>query len=140
MCHEYLSIEQLSDDQVETLQQLYAREWWSKGRSVEDIRRMLRQTDVMVGFMEPETGELVAFARILTDYVYKALILDVIVAPLYRSNGLGRELMEAIFRHPMLQNVEHFELYCRPEMVPFYAEWGFADVLDQDLRLLRRAA
>jgi GNAT superfamily N-acetyltransferase len=140
MCHEYLSIEQLSDDQVETLQQLYAREWWSKGRSGEDIRRMLRQSDVMVGFLEPETEELIAFARVLTDYVYKALILDVIVSPAYRSNGLGRELMEAIFRHPMLQNVEHFELYCRPDMIPFYAEWGFTDVLDQDLRLLRRAA
>lgn len=140
MCHQYLSIEQLSDDQVETLQQLYAREWWSQGRSVEDIRRMLRQTDVMVGFVEKETFELIAFARVLTDYVYKALILDVIVAPAYRSNGLGRELMEAIFRHPMLQNVEHFELYCRPELISFYAEWGFTDVLDQNLRLLRRAA
>lgn len=37
-----------------------------------------------------------AFARILTDYVYKALILDVIVEPAYRGRGLGRLLMESI--------------------------------------------
>ena len=57
---------------------------------------MLRQSDLLIGLCDSERRHLMAFARILTDYVYKALILDVIVEPAYRGRGLGRLLMESI--------------------------------------------
>ena len=64
-----------------------------------------------------ESDELVAF---LTDYVYKALVLNVIVAEAYRGSGLGARLMDAVMGHPRLRDVRHFELYCLPELTPFY--------------------
>ena len=27
--------------------------------------------------------------------------------------------------HPRLRDVRHFELYCLPELIPFYERWGF---------------
>jgi hypothetical protein len=40
--------------------------------------------------------------------------------------------------HPDLREVKHFELYCLPELRPFYEKWGFeADVGGIDL--MRRA-
>jgi GNAT superfamily N-acetyltransferase len=131
------AINRLTDQQIEDLYALYQSEWWTKGRHPPDIRRMLQHSDVIIGYCDIETKRLIAFARVLTDYVYKALIFDVIVDVTYRSAGLGRALMDAIIEHPDLRSIRHFELYCLPEMVPFYQKWGFMADLG-DLRFMRR--
>ena len=88
---------------------------------------MLAQSDILVGECQTETGKLVSFARVLTDFVYRGLILDVVVDEAFRQQGLGRRLMEQIVNHPQLQSVEAVLLFCAPEMVPFYQKWGFQD-------------
>ena len=62
---------------------------------------MLHHCDVIVAISEPATGRLVGFARVLTDFVYKALIFDVIVDAALRSNGVGRMLMDAVVKPPV---------------------------------------
>jgi GNAT superfamily N-acetyltransferase len=121
----------LSCQQVEQLWHMYQAEWWSCGREIEDVRRAVQHSDLIFAFRNSETGRLAAFARVLTDYVYKAVIFDVIVDRPYRATGVGRLLLEAITSHPALLFVEHMELYCRPEMVSFYRKWGFTADLDE---------
>jgi predicted GNAT family N-acyltransferase len=130
-------IQSLTEKQVKELCELYQREWWTKGRQLVDVQRMVKHSDVIVGFCEPDTERLIAFARVLTDFVYKALILDVIVHEEYRGTGLGRTLMNTILQHPSLKDVKHVELYCRPEMRSFYQKWGFTDELGE-LYFMRR--
>jgi len=127
----------LNAAQIVELCQLYQSEWWSRGRKLEDVRRVVEHSDLIFAFCKPESGHLVAFARVLTDYVFKALIFDVIVEPSHRGLGLGRSLLDAIVSHPALLFVEHLELYCRPEMVPFYGQWDFTAGLAQ-ARFMRR--
>src|SRR5262249_19709448 len=111
------------------LHQLYQKEWWTKGRTLGDVRRMLDHSDYIFGLSEPESMNLVGFARVLTDRVFKVFIFDVIVAAQYRDHGLGRLIMDQILQHPDLLSVKHFELYCLPELIPFYERCGFsADV------------
>src|SRR5262249_53005736 len=127
----------LSAPQVADLLDLYRGEWWTQGRDPRDVQRMLQESDLLVGFCDAASQRLLAFARVLTDYVYKALVLDVIVASSQRGTGLGKALLDAVVDHPALASVQHFELYCRPEMVPFYARWGFTDDVGA-LRFMRR--
>jgi hypothetical protein len=47
-------------------------------------------------------------------------------------------LMDAVVNHPALRSVTHLELYCLPEMTPFYERWGFTTDLGE-LRLMRLA-
>ena len=128
--------EQLTGSQIEDLWRLYRAQWWSRERGLGDIWRMLEHTDVVIALAHAETGRLVAFARVLTDYVYKALVNDVMVDDGYKGMGLGRQLMDAVLEHPALRSVRHFELYCLPDVVGFYAKWGFTDGLD-GLRFMR---
>jgi len=128
-------IETLSPSHFDDLMRLYHGEWWSRERHPDDVRRMLDATDETIAFAA--AGRLVAFARILTDYVYKALVFDVIVDPAHRGTGAGRMLVEAMLDHPRLRSVEHIELYCRPEHVPFYERWGFSAELGA-LHFMRR--
>jgi len=132
-------IEQLTGGQINDLHRMYQEEWWTKGRGLEDVRRMLEHTNVIVGFCDAESQRLVAFARVLTDYVYKALVLDVIVEAGSRGRGLARTLMDAVVGHPSLASVRHFELYCRPELMPLYRKWGFSEELGE-LRFMRRVS
>ena len=96
---------------------------------------MVASARIFVAFAD-DSGRLAAFARVLTDFVFKAFVFDVIVDPLHRATGLGKALMDAIIGHPELAGVRHFELYCRPELIPFYERWGFAQV--REVCLLRR--
>ena len=121
----------LSSPQIEQLWQMYQAEWWSRGRDIEDVRRAVQHSDLIFAFCDPATGRLAAFARVLTDYVYKGLIFDVIVDRQHRATGAGRMLLEAITSHPALLFVENLELYCRPELVAFYRKWGFTADLNE---------
>lgn len=135
----YQQIERLTDAHIEQLVALYQHEWWTRGRSLDDTRKMLAHTGIVIGFVEPESQRLVAFARVLTDAVYKAVIFDVIVDGAHRGSGLGRALMDAIVTHPHLRAVRHLELYCKPELMPLYHKWGFTSELG-DLKFMRRSA
>ncbi len=131
-------VDALSESQIEDLHKLYQGEWWTRDRTLDDVRKMLDGTRIVVGFAEAKTGRLIAFVRVVTDYIYKALVLDVIVDPAHRKTGLGRDLMDAVVAHPALASVGHFDLYCRPELVPFYRQWRFEETGD-GLRFMRRA-
>jgi predicted GNAT family N-acyltransferase len=130
-------IEELTDSHIDDLHELFQNEWWTETRKREELPQMLASSDELVAFEDSGSRELVAFARVLTDYTYKALVFDVIVAESHRGHGLVERLMEEIFNHPRLVDVEHFELYCLEEMAGFYEQWGFTDKLG-DLRLMRR--
>ena len=132
-------VERLTPAQVEELHALYRGEWWTNSRTAEDTRRIVTGSQVVLAYIELETGSLAAFARAVTDFISKALVLDVIVRPDLRGTGLGEAVMDTILAHPSLAAVRHFELYCRPELVPFYERWGFTDDLGE-LRFMRRVA
>lgn len=138
MLFEYEFIDRMSEEQIFQLMQLYRNEWWTKDRKLEDVRRMLAHTDFIFAFYEKASRQLVAFTRVLSDRVYKALIFDVIVAPEHREHKLGRALMNAVLNHPELKNVRHFELYCLPELEPFYEQWGFTKEVG-GVRFMRKA-
>jgi GNAT superfamily N-acetyltransferase len=122
----YRFVEQIDDRLRGDLLELYRHEWWTGARREDDVARMLQQTDLVVGVCTDPDGQLVGFTRVLTDRVYKALVFDVIVAPAHRGTGLGRRLVQYVLDHPMLGEVRHIELYCKPELIPFYERWGFS--------------
>lgn len=134
---DYQFIEQLDDRLRGELMELYRYEWWTNERRENDVARMLQHTDLVVGVCTDPGDQLVAFTRVLTDRVFKALILDVIVAEAHRKTGLGRRLIEYVLDHPMLGDVRHLELYCRPELIPFYEQWGFTASLS-GVNLMRK--
>jgi GNAT superfamily N-acetyltransferase len=126
-------------ERVGQLLELYRSAWWAADRTAEDVRAMLAGSDLVFAVVDRRVDRLVGFARVLTDEVYLALLLDVIVAPNARGSGLGRVVLDAVVSHPRLAGVRSLELVCQPELVPFYRLWGFTDEVGGS-RLLRRPA
>ena len=122
----YKNINTLDEEQAEQLHRIYQHEWWSKGRTLADVKEMLLHSDYVFGICRADSGQLVAFARVLSDRVFRAFIFDVIVAAEYRDQGLGLSLVEQIASHPELSRIQSIQLSCLPEMMPFYQKFGFA--------------
>jgi ribosomal protein S18 acetylase RimI-like enzyme len=118
-------VDEVAPSMMGDLMALFEMSWWANTRTREDVEGMLRAPQVKVVLVDATTGKLVGFARVLTDFVNKALIFDVIVDPGFRGRQLGRHLMDVVLGHPQLLGVAGFELYCREEMIPFYRLWGF---------------
>jgi predicted GNAT family N-acyltransferase len=114
----------LSEGHINQLHALYQQEWWTKGRSAEDTEKCVLGSQICIGIVS-ETDELIGFARVITDYVFKAFVFDVIVRHDRRGLGLGNKLLSLITTHHQLASVRHFELYCLPEMMTFYTKHGF---------------
>jgi predicted GNAT family N-acyltransferase len=130
-------VRQLNEDHIQDLYTLYQTAWWAQDRTVKGIRKMLANSDIVVGLYDDSSDRLIGFARILTDTVYKALLFDVILAESSQGLGLGRYLMDTVVNLPELRAVKHIELYCLPELVPFYEQWGFTPDINGVITLRR---
>ncbi len=106
----------------EQLLKLFHQAPWAKGRTLEEAREMLRHTDV--AFSAWDSDQLVGFGRVLTDFVYRATIWDVIVDKTYQKQGIGTEIVQRILNHPRLKKVGLFWLCTRRPA--FYEKLGFS--------------
>lgn len=105
----------------EQLLKLFQQAPWAKGRTLEEAREMLRHTDLALCAWDGD--QLVGFGRVLTDFVYRATIWDVIVDKAYQKQGIGTEIVQRILNHPRLKKVELFWLCTRRP--GFYERLGF---------------
>ncbi|CBK40160.1 N-acetyltransferase, GCN5-related [Nitrospira defluvii] len=101
---------------------LYRQSPWAKHRALEQAQAMLAKTDVVISAWDGP--RLVGFGRVLTDYVFRASIWDVIVDRDYQGRKIGTEIVRRILDHPTLQQVELFWLCTR--MPGFYERLGFS--------------
>jgi len=108
--------------QPEQLLTLFQQAPWAKGRTLNDARDMLRHTDVALCAWDGD--HLVGFGRVLTDFIYRATIWDVIVDETYQKQGIGAEIVQRILHHPRLKKVELFWLCTRRP--GFYEKLGFS--------------
>ncbi len=120
------SIDEVDCAYAQDLFQLFQEEWWSQNRSIQNVHSILEASSMTFGVVD-ESDRLLAFARVLTDYVYFGFIFDLIVSTELRGRGVGSSLMQRILDHPQLMKVQSFEICCQPDTTSFYTKFGFAE-------------
>jgi GNAT superfamily N-acetyltransferase len=105
------------------LVRLYAQAPWAAGRTADDARDMLAHSDLVLSAWDG--SKLVGLGRVLTDYIYRASIWDVIVDKDYQGQDIGTQIMQRILQHPDLKRVELFWL-CTRDKQTFYEKLGFS--------------
>jgi ribosomal protein S18 acetylase RimI-like enzyme len=113
-----------TDIDPQQLLALYSQTDWARDRSLDDTTRMLAHTDVAISAWDG--SKMVGFGRVLTDFVFRASIWDVIVDRTYQDRDIGKEIVQRILAHPELERVELFWL-CTRRYQAFYASLGFSD-------------
>ncbi len=106
----------------EELQDLYRFTHWGRSRSVEQIGRMIEGTSMC--FSVRHEGRLVAFCRLLTDFVFRGSIWDILVHPDHQGKGLGSALLDYVLDHPAVRPIPLISTYSS-DLVPFLGRLGF---------------
>ncbi len=116
---------------------LSEQSYWAHGRTREEVVKSITHS-LPFGIYEEATGELVGFARVVTDYVAFGWLSDVFVVPAHRGCGLSRWLVECVLAHPDLQTLRRF-LLATQDAHGVYEPLGFRIVPGQDKYMERLA-
>ena len=108
--------------------------FWAQGRSRQQLREMLKGSQVVVSLWRGK--RMVGFGRASSDGIYRAVLWDVVVAGDLQGRGLGRRVVEALLASPKLRDVERVYLMTTNSN-GFYEQMGFNTVPTQQL-LIRK--
>lgn len=104
------------------------RSYWVPGISFSDVEQAAKKS---INFGMYYQGQQIGYARVLTDYVRFAYLMDVFISEEYRGKGLGKWLMECVFSHPALQDVRRWML-ATWDAHDLYARYGFEPLARPD--------
>jgi GNAT superfamily N-acetyltransferase len=105
---------------------LSTESYWAQNCSQESVVRAI-QGSLPFGIYHEPTGEMVGFARVITDQATFSYLTDVFVLTPWRGLGLSKWLMEVIWTHPDLQGQRRW-LLATEDAHGLYASFGFAPV------------
>lgn len=128
-------IEQFDNTQINEIHALMIQEWWCSNRSLEEVKLVISGSSLAIAALDHEQ-RVAAFARVLTDGIFKAVVFDVIVRAENRDNRLGEKLIRKLQQHPSLEHVKSLELYCPDHISGFYTKLGF-EISDAKLHCFR---
>lgn len=97
------------------------RAYWAQGRPRQVTERAYAHSLV---FGLYEGARQVGVARVVSDTIIFAYLMDVFVHEDYRGRGLGRWLVETVLAHPDLKNVRRWML-TTSDAHDLYARYGF---------------
>ncbi|MCP4323087.1 MAG: GNAT family N-acetyltransferase [Alteromonadales bacterium] len=99
--------------------------YWGKGRAIEEVKASIEHSICFGVYID---GEQVAFARVVSDTVAFAYLMDVIVFEQYQGNGIGTQLMEEVLNHPHFKTVNW--LLRTSDAQKLYEKFGFSKIVD----------
>lgn len=100
---EYVTYDSKESVRPEELQDLYRFTHWGRSRTLEQIALMLKGTSMC--FSVRHGGRLVAFCRLITDFVFRGTIWDILVHPDHQGKGVGSALLDYVLDHPVVRPI-----------------------------------
>lgn len=99
--------------------------YWAQGRTLEEVHRSIANS-LCFGAYRKE-GPQIGFARVVTDGLVFAWLMDVFVSPEFRGKGVGRQLVRTVLSHPILEQVKGIGLRTE-DAHGLYRSFGFGDL------------
>jgi len=109
--------------------------FWASQRTLSDLETAIQHSEPVVTAWDGE--RLIGFARATSDWVYRAVLWDVVIHPEYRGQGLGRTLVTTLLAHPSINQVERVYLMTSSQQ-GFYERLGFTENLTTTMVLFNR--
>ena len=98
--------------------------YWAKGRTIDEVKTSIEHCLCFGVFFK---NKQIGFARIATDYVVFAYVMDVFILPEYRGNGYSKQLMQAINEEPLLQSCNVWMLKTS-DAHQLYRQFGYTEL------------
>lgn len=123
----------ISETDFAVIHGFLAQSYWAAGIPAETLRRALDHSVCCRGYVD---GELIAFARAVTDQATFAYLADVFVLPAHRGRGYARALVAALMDDARVQGLRRWHLVTR-DMQHLYAGLGFEALSQPECHMQR---
>ncbi len=95
--------------------------YWAAGRTMAEVQTTIDHSFCFGIYLD---GKQIGFARVITDYVVFAYLMDVFIDETHRGKGYASILMEAMLHEPLLQQVKIWRL-ATSDAHFLYEKFGF---------------
>lgn len=95
--------------------------YWATGRTIEEVQITI---DASLCFGIYLNEKQIGFARVITDYVVFAYVMDVFIAEEHRGKGYSSILIDTILKEPKLKEVRIWRL-ATSDAHFLYKKFGF---------------
>ena len=115
----------ISDDKskldVELIHKFLFTSYWAAGRSIEEVTKSI---DNSICFGIYKNDNQIGFARIITDFVVFAYLMDVFILEEHRGNGYSKLLLNRIFDDKRFKGIKKWMLATK-DAHSLYNQFGF---------------
>ena len=109
--------------------------FWAKGRSMKRLKMMLSKSTVVITVWRE--NNLIGFGRANSDYIFRSVLWDIVVANENQGEGIGSLLIETLINAPEIKDVEKIYLMTT-HCSNFYKNKGFQFNSNQKLLYINR--
>jgi N-acetylglutamate synthase-like GNAT family acetyltransferase len=118
---------------IEVIQGFLSRSYWAKERTVEQIKRSIENS---ICFGVYFNNKQVGFARVLSDTVAFAYLMDVFILEEYRGKGFSKILLKEILNYEELKSVAKWFLATK-DAHALYRQFDFKEVEKPEMLMER---
>tara|TARA_B100000945_G_scaffold37953_1_gene25568 strand:- start:25 stop:480 length:456 start_codon:yes stop_codon:yes gene_type:complete len=113
------------------LQQFLNRNsFWAKGRQINDLKKCLANSDVIISLWLG--NEIVGFGRALSDGVYRGVLWDIVIDQDHQGRGFGKLVVTNLLNSKKIKNTKKIYLMTTNKKL-FYSQLDFKEVISQNL-------
>ena len=109
---------------IKMIHEFLTETYWAKGRTVDQVKTSIEHCLCYGVYLE---NKQIGFARIATDYVVFAYLMDVFILPEHRSKGYSKQLMTIINEAPSLQSCKVWMLKTS-DAHKLYSQFGYTEL------------
>ena len=113
------------------LQQFLNRNaFWAKDRTLNDIKKCLSNSDVIISIWD--NNEIVGFGRALSDQVFRGVLWDIVIDENHQGKGYGKLVVETLLNSKKIRNTKKIYLMTTNKKL-FYSQIDFKEITTQNL-------
>jgi len=105
--------------------------YWGKGRTIEAVQKSIDNSMSYGVYLD---GKQIGFARIVSDKVVFAYLMDVFIDKKYNGKGYAQELLHFILKDPELADVKKWYLRTK-DAHTLYEKVGFSALADPSMSM-----
>ena len=102
--------------------------YWAAGRTIEEVQTTIDASFCFGIYLDEEQ---IGFARVVTDYLVFAYLMDVFITEKHRGNGYSSILINAMMTEPQLQQIKIWRL-ATSDAHFLYEKFGFTALAHPD--------